>query len=236
MKIAVCDDSEEFNNSICEQLRRYAKESGELIKITTYTSGDRFLNQYDINKDIDILFLDIIMDGTSGIDVAHKVRESGDKVYIIFLTSTPKYVFEGYNVSATNYLIKPIKYNILKRELDRIKHIAAMNEKGIIIQKNDSGVYKIYLNDIQYVETYNRNTLYHTVHGNILSYKNMKQHTAELGYGFVRIHEGYIVNLRYILSLKNMEVILSNGESLRVSKSKYKLLKAKIIEYYSKEL
>lgn len=89
------------------------------------------MTSININKlHYDVIFMDIqlqsdIPSTTTGIDIAKKLRLSGFNNDIIFITSYHEYVFEGYNVSAFNFLLKPIKKETLYPVLNSLieKHI-----------------------------------------------------------------------------------------------------------------
>lgn len=87
----------------------------EVIK---YCSGEELL---EANlKDVDILLLDIKMDNINGMDVARKIRQSGNKMEIIFITSLIDYVQDGYEVKAYRYLLKPINFEV-RYSLEKIE-------------------------------------------------------------------------------------------------------------------
>lgn len=236
MKIVICDDDEFFLTKLNGYISKILSEKQINKKILSFISGEEFLRYYEKFKDIDMVFLDILMKDITGIQVAKKIREQDTSMQIFFITSISRYIMEGYNVRAANYLIKPVKYNTLYRELDKAIKLLQSRYKKYILEKNDFGIFKINQEDIRYIETFERNTLIHTAAGNILSYKNMKKHLELLGEDFYRIHESYIVNLNNIKSLLKMELELESGEILPVSKHRKKELMDQISIYYGNQL
>lgn len=236
MKIVLCDDDDErFLKQLGENIKIICDELNENLSIVNFASGDEFLKYYEIEKNIDIIFLDILMDGINGIQVAKEIRNKDNKMQIFFLTSIKNYVFEGYNLRAVNYLLKPISYNNLKKEISKaINNIRTYTDK-YIVERNDSGVYKVYIDDILFVETFLRNTQIHTCQEKVLSYKSMKKHYEIFEpEDFFRIHESYIVNLAYITKVKGYEVNLTNGMRLPVSKNRKKAFMERLAIYYGK--
>ena len=67
----------------------------------------------------DLIFMDIKMEKLNGLKTAEEIRRMDSTVGLIFLTSLKKYVWRGYEYGAVNYLLKPVKYGVLKMELDR---------------------------------------------------------------------------------------------------------------------
>ena len=68
---------------------------------------------------MDLVFLDIEMDGTSGMDTARTIRARDSRLLIVFVTGYPDYVFDGYTVRALDYLLKPIQIDKLACVLAR---------------------------------------------------------------------------------------------------------------------
>lgn len=150
IKIAVCEDEKETQLLIEDYLENILKDTSIEYEIQKYISGEELLESN--LKDIDILLLDIKMEKLNGMDTARKIREVDNEMEIIFVTSLIDYVQEGYEVRAYRYLLKPIELEELKKHvLACIKDIEINKESHITI-KNKSNTYKIYLNEIKYIE------------------------------------------------------------------------------------
>ncbi len=229
--LAICDDERLLVDSLTEQFRRYEQEAGEEIKITRYYDGLELIEKYD--PTIDLIFLDIQMKLVDGLRAAKRVRELDEKVGIIFLTTLTQYGLEGYQYQAMDYIIKPLKYARLKSELDSFLSRRRREENPFIIVTNDSGNYRIFLNSLRYVETFNRNLLFHTERENIICYKTMKEITQKLApQGFIRCHSSYLVNPFFVKGVKKLEITLITGETLPISQPKRKEFMERLTEYW----
>lgn len=229
--LAICDDERLLVDSLTEQFRRYALETGEEVRITTYYDGLELIEKYD--PTIDLIFLDIQMKLVDGLRAAKRVRELDEKVGIIFLTTLTQYGLEGYKYQALDYVIKPLKYARLKSELDSFLSRRCREENPFIIVSNDSGNYRILLNRLRYVETFNRNLLFHSEQENIICYKTMKEITQRLTpYGFIRCHSSYLVNPFFVKGVKKLEITLITGETLPISQPKRKEFMERLTEYW----
>ena len=230
--IAVCDDDALMADKICMVIlnffhkknneNRFAKQYN--IEVAQFLCGEALLES---DKQFDIVFLDIQMKLVNGLRTAER------KVGIIFLTTLTQCALEGYKYQATNYIIKPMKYVRLKAEMDDWRKHNRKNDSPAIVVANDSGKYKIFLNTLRYVETFNRNLLVHTEQENIICYRSMKELEQELAeHGFVRCHTSYIVNLFFVKGVNKLEITLVTGEIIPISQPKRKQFMEQLAEYW----
>lgn len=235
LHIAICDDEQKFVDHLTGLIRQYAAETSEEIKVTPYYDGLELIEKYD--PTIDLIFLDIQMKIINGLRTAERVRQMDEKVGIIFLTTLTQYGLEGYKYHAANYIIKPIKYVRLRDELNQFLARSRLDDSPSLVVKNDSGRYKIFLKNLRYIETFNRNLLFHTEQENILCYKSMKEIEQELkGQGFARSHSSYLVNLFYVKGVQKLEIRLITGEILPISQPKRKQFMEELTEYWGNML
>lgn len=231
LHIAICDDEKNFVAYLSDMLNQYSAETGEEIRISPYYDGMELIEGYDTT--IDLIFLDIQMKLLDGLKAAEHIRKLDEHVGIIFLTTMTQYGLKGYQYQAFNYIIKPMKYVRLRAEMDRWLKKYRRNDSPAITVSNDTGRYKIYLNSLRYVETFNRNLLLHTEQENIVCYKSMKDMERELaGLDFVRCHTSYLVNLSYVKGMKKLELHLTSGEIIPISQPKRKEFTQKLTEYW----
>ncbi|MDR2938762.1 MAG: LytTR family DNA-binding domain-containing protein [Clostridiales bacterium] len=233
--IAICDDEEPFRLGLKKLITDYAGESGVGIKVSAYSDGSELLENY--RTDIDLIFLDIKMEHVNGLKTAKAIRGKDSKVSIIFLTSAAGYALEGYKYQATNFIIKPIRYVRLKEELDRWVQGYRQEGQAFILVTNDTGKYKVFLNSLQYIETFGRNLMVHTEDKNIVTNRKMKELETELPPSvFVRCHTSYLISLLYVKRVGKLEVELTCGAVIPVSQPKRKLVMERLAEYWGDKL
>lgn len=233
--IAICDDENLFVDQLQNDIDRYAKEIGTDIRVTIYSDGAKLLQRYSM--DIDLIFLDIQMEHLDGLQTADAIRAMDGRVSIIFLTSMAQYALEGYKYNATNFIIKPIQYVRLKDELDKWRAAYRLEEQEHILISNDTGKYKVFLNNLQYIETFGRNLMVHTDKENIIAYRKLKKFEAELpATSFMRCHASYLVNLFYVKRVVKLDIELTNGERIPISQPKRKIVMEKLAEYWGERL
>ena len=101
MQIAVCEDEE----IVREQIKELIIEQKKDCQVVQFVSGEELLAAHE---SFDLIFLDIQLDGMTGIEVAREFRNRGDEVFLIFVTGAKEYIFDAFDVSAFQYLLKPI--------------------------------------------------------------------------------------------------------------------------------
>lgn len=234
--IAICDDEESIRKDLADKLKIFAENSGNTFRLLYFEDGAELINSYKI--DIDLIFLDIEMKTMDGVTTAEEIRKIDETVGIIFLTSYTKYALRGYNVGAMNYIIKPIHYSRLEREMERfLEKYNAVFQESIAIA-NDTGKYKVLLKDLMYIETRKGNVVLHlAANREVTVYKSMKEMEqvlpAEL---FQRCHTSYIVNMEYINGVRKLEIELMDGEILPISQPKRKSFMEELTKYWGKLL
>ena len=231
-KIAICDDEDILINELKENLERYAAETGNEFCFFVYHDGSELLEKY--NSEYDLIFMDIKMEQLNGLKATEAIRKIDSTVGIIFLTSLKQYVWKGYEYNAVNYLLKPVKYGVLKMELDRyFSHYQGKDEPYLSFS-NDSGKHKVLYKNLRYAETNKRNVMLHFENQEQVIYKNMKQISALLCSEplFAQCHQSFIVNLSYVKSVEGPELHLSTGEHIPVSQPKRKEFMVKLTDYW----
>jgi len=227
MRIGICEDNKTHAELLQAMAYEWAKGKNVVCEISAFKSAESFLFSKEDIEPFDVLLLDIQMDKMTGIDLAKKLREQNDDVVIIFITAVKDYVFEGYDVNALNYILKPVKKEKLFECLNSAYKSVNTSEKHIIV--NDT---KIPVKSIAYVEAQAHYISIFT-HDSEFAVKNpITAFFDELGEGFVFCHRSYIVNLGAVKQIKKEEVVLDSGKTVPVSRSKYKEVNEAFITYY----
>ena len=117
LQIAVVDDERNIISEITQKLEQYFSEQSVLFRVHPFENGQDFLAH---EQTFDIIFLDIRLDGLSGMDVAKTLRQGGVKSAIIFITVLHEYVYDAFEVEASDFLLKPLNDLRFSRTMDRI--------------------------------------------------------------------------------------------------------------------
>jgi len=159
--LGICDDEKHYRSIIRKYLEEILQSNVQSYEIHEFTSGEELLENYPNN--LDILILDIQMDGIDGMNTARRIRTFDSKVEIIFMTSYSEFMQEGYEVRAYRYLLKPINFEELKKHLLTCIKEIKLSKHNYIIIKNKSNTYKINSNEITYIEVQKKDMLIHTI-------------------------------------------------------------------------
>ncbi|MDE7310712.1 MAG: LytTR family DNA-binding domain-containing protein [Eubacterium sp.] len=221
MKLAICDDEKSLRRQLKHLAKIHLALKGIACEITEYESGNALLQKVNDNPP-DLLFLDIEMPGMGGMDTAKALRLAGFKMLIIFITAYPDYVFEGYEVQAFQYILKPYQETKIKQILDRAIDELHTHAAQYFLIEQKSGTLRIPFHEICYFKS-DRRTIHAKIQdGSTVSfYRKLGEVEAELPGFFQRIHNRYIVNLHYISRVEAAKCIC-NEKELPVSRT-YKL-------------
>lgn len=228
--IGICDSETAVRSLLTDFAERYRLETGTNVQLLCYNSGEKLLKNYML--ELDLIFLEIPFRKMNGLAVAERIRQQDLQVRIVFLTTVLNYVLEAYEAGVNNYLLKPLSYGKFCREISLALEKKNSAEALCFIEENKTGIYKIYLHRILYIETDKKHTLIHTQEDNITSYRQMKQHEALFaGTSLVRCHAAYLVNLRYFRKLEGMTLTLTDGTEIPVSRSRRAFVAEQIRKY-----
>lgn len=234
--IAICEDEDAFICELKENLMKYAAETEQEFCLFVYHDGSELLQKY--NSKYDLIFMDIKMEQMNGLKTAEEIRKIDSTVGLIFLTSWKQYVWKGYEYSAVNYLLKPVKYGVLKMELDRFFAHYHGKDEPYISFSNDNGKYKVFYKNLCYAETDKRNVMLHFEGQKQIIYKNMKQISSLLCAQpqFAQCHQSFVVNLSFVKSVEGLELIMITGERIPISQPKRKGFMKQLAEYIGGQL
>jgi len=108
MKICICDDSLDVHSDIKKRLNDKIN-SDDFFEFTDVFSGEELINFYKNKNTFDIIFLDIEMNGISGIDTAQEIRQYDSRVIIIFVSNHSQLMSDAFRVEALQFIVNPIR-------------------------------------------------------------------------------------------------------------------------------
>jgi DNA-binding LytR/AlgR family response regulator len=232
-KIAICDDemtSLMINRALTEQV---LEEEHIEYQITTFEDMYTMMKGVlDDNSDFDLLLSDILAVGMNGIEAAEEIRRLGDKLPIVFISSTAEYALDGYRVNALRYLQKPVQIDKLREALlEAYSNIGKKRTEYLSFQVADK-FYKVNYDDIIYLESMGRDTYVVTKTESITVHAKFSDMENKLPSDrFVRCHRSYIINMSEVKDIARYRFLTKCGVEIPISQLQYADVKQSFIDF-----
>lgn len=213
IKYIVIEDEPLARRGLVKLLKGY--EFLECLGMYGNTEDARMMME---EQQLDLIFLDINLPEESGWDFAQFIPPH---IQIIFTTAYPNYALESYELNALDYLLKPIAEDRLKKALDKaMGHFQQkVPEKDLtlssdhIFVKADRKLFRLELNEIQYIEAMKDYVMIHTRDKKLMVAMNIKTIFNQLpSTDFVRINKSFVVNLNKVESVDSHWVTIAGFE------------------------
>jgi len=228
MNILICEDMKYEADLLAD----FIAESGFEVNVAIYNNARDALAYVRSGADLDVCFLDILMPGMTGIELAEELREGGFKGFIVFLTGSNSYAPESYRVKAFDYLIKPAAPGRVKEVLAELdKAIKSADNGGVLIK--GAGVSRMLLfREISHLEVIQNIVHIQLIDGTVHRTRaTLAEVTPKLlgDSRFIQCHRSYIVNMGCIVALQGSSFIMRDGTNVPISR-KFSDAKLKYID------
>ncbi|MBR1669388.1 MAG: response regulator transcription factor [Butyrivibrio sp.] len=218
INLAIVEDEDTYAAQLTEFVLKFQEESGNVFRITRFRDGDEITNGY--KSEFDIILMDIEMKLMDGMTAAEEIRRLDQDVVIMFITNMTNYAIRGYQVAALDYVLKPVSYFAFSQKLDRAISKIKKSDSNIISISMPTGVKKLDIDSIFYIESEGHNLNFYTSSGQFTIRAKLSDFEAQLSaYNFFRSNKGYLVNLRYVDGVENGAAIIA-GKQLLISRAR----------------
>ena len=236
MKIAVCDDDKLDIVRLKKLIQAYDSDNNIGFSVSEYMTGSELLNAVRNGEDADIIFLDINMDDIDGLSVAKKIREHMDDVPIVLVTAFMNYALDGYKVRASRFLIKDDLDKTFNECMDDICGEIRKKSKYITFSCVE-GEIRLKVSDIILIETFGHKNMIKMSNQTYQIYEKLNVLEEQLrGYGFLRTHNSFLVNMMHIRGINSYVLTLDNGRQIPVPQARYKQVRQEYALFVGKEL
>ena len=223
------------------ELRFLLEETGRVESIEEVASARDavqhlvHIKEHDDER-CDVLFLDISMPKTSGMQLAEALHKLKNPPAVVFVTAYSEYALEAFKVNAVDYLVKPVETERLAQALARVRenvalHMQAQKSERISVEKGGKKIL-ISIDSIRFVMARDDYAYLQTDTDRYFSTVSLAQLEKRLdGHGFFRVHRGYLVNLSMVEEVEPVSggtlLLTLNGVSdkIPVSRRRVSLLK-----------
>ena len=220
--IAICDDSKQERQILAVLFKRYQELHATPLQIHIFQNGFSLLDAIDQGKRFDITILDILMPGENGIEIARNIRASGTDTEIIFLTSSPEYAVDSYEVK-------------FFASIDSI--LAELDEKdtaSFIIYTTEKQYSRIRVSSLVYGEVTHRTITLHladqTMISAVMTFTEF-QDILKAYPDFIYPHRSYAVNMHYIQYVTKSDIILTDGQKIPLSRNNYTKISEQFLNF-----
>ncbi len=232
MLIAVCDDEKFYREKVKKLLEHYFSGREINYTIQLFSSGEEFLQENENKVKFDIVFMDINMSRLDGIRTALQMRSVHSHTYIVLITAFIQYALEGYKVDAVRYIMKDTLDTALDECMDTILKKMQLSRINFSFLEGEKW---LYTDNIFYVESQRHKAVFFYLDEKMENYHIYEKldviEERLSGYGFLRIHKSYLVNMKHICRISNYTAYLDNGEELPVPRLKYQAVKEEFVAF-----
>ncbi|MGB8452382.1 MAG: LytTR family DNA-binding domain-containing protein [Anaerocolumna sp.] len=220
--IGICDD----DNIICSQIENiildYSSRNFLKIELSIFNSGESLMKIFNQQKFFDLIFLDIELGNMNGVEVGRQIRkvQKNYSTEIVYISGKDGYDRQLFDVQPLHFIPKPVNPSIviedLKLALERTQKLG-----GFFKYQKGYDTHKIPISEIIYFESLNREIRIVLANGEDFFYGKLEDIALSVTkYQFLQIHRSYLINYNHITILRYSEVVMSNGSTLPISRSK----------------
>lgn len=235
--IYLCDDNQQMRDKYSSLIYRFAYENRIAITLSIFESGEELMfHLYDDPNQVEIIYLDVLMGELNGMEAAKQLRQLGCKAEIIFITTCEDYVYEAFDTSPMQYLIKDSTSDERFEEIFLRAVSLTMEKNTKMFVCESSNVRKVIpIKDISYFEIWKRLIRVHDQGGEIFEYYGTMEQLEQqmVNKDFVRVHRSYMVNLQYIGKFQRSNLFLKTGDVIPIGVTYMKLVDRAFSDYIS---
>ena len=215
MKIAICEDLKSEQDSLFRLLSvelANRKIEGEIV---VFDSGEALLEAMQTEV-FPINFLDVYMDKVTGVEVAREIRARNKNAAIVFTTTSPDHMADGFDVGALHYLVKPYNPEDAHLALGRCLNVIGMSERFIEITV-DREKRKLLLSQILWTETQGKSCIIR-IQGESLRVNIVLPELLELidDTRFWQCQRSYAVNLDHVSRVKGGDFLMQDSHLIPI--------------------
>lgn len=232
MRIAIVDDIAQERQLLRQRLEHSLEARGVPGELTEFESGEAFLEAARQQR-FTAAFLDIYMDGISGMEAATQLRQFDPECLLIFSTTSTDHALEGFRVRAMHYLVKPYAQKDISQLMEEILARIPQPDRYIPVKANGSEV-QLQLRDIVYAEHFSHMIHIHTTFGKVLiTRQSFGEFIAPLKQEprFFQCSRGVVVNLEHAQDFDGTCFALDDGSSAQVSRELCKAARQAFMDF-----
>jgi DNA-binding LytR/AlgR family response regulator len=231
MNIAIVDDCEKDRSLLAQMIRQYGIMNQLDLSMEHFPSGEALLLNYQPFR-YTVIFLDIFMEGMSGIETAEKIRSTDEDTPLVFLTASNEHHPEAFSVFATAYLTKPVTEERLFRTLNHIMRLSTEPSERFSFTA-ERREYSLPYAEIVSIESDGNYLIITDRSGKTyrtrMTFSRLLQQVQDPR--FLVLMKGILVNMEYIELMRDSVCVMRNGRYFPLLMRKAKELKQQWLNY-----
>ena len=200
-------------------LNGYAEEHGLRLDVTHLSSAV----ELDEHRHYELVLMDIDLPGIDGLEAARELRTWDREVPLVFVTNLAQYALHGYEVSALDFLVKPVTYGALSLLMDKVLRVLERGANRAITLELREGPMVVYLHELVSVEVMRHDLFYLVcgmdepvrVRGSLAAAEKQLE-----GAAFVRVSKSCLANMTLIRRIDGDRLVMVDGTELWFSRAR----------------
>ena len=240
LQLAICDDQIEELNEVAKLLAEYARLHPETpFELRLFQSGHELLECIHTQGGFPLYLLVVMMPEPDGLALGAAIRERDADAVIIYLTVSPDYALESYDVQASGYLLKPLERTALFAQLDRVLDKMIQEQSQVLTVKTRECVSLIRPCELRYVEGTNHTTIFYLSKERIVTASrrgSLEEAVAPLleDERFLWVGTSFLVNMLYVESIRQDCFIMREGGKILIPRLKRRDVQKQFLEFILK--
>ena len=225
MRFALIEDKAEERERVSTMLSDFCGKRMLSFTMDVFTSGEEFLAAF-VPMNYDVVFMDIYMEGMTGIEAAQQMRAQDSHSFLIFLTTSAEHMGDAFSTHAFDYLLKPIQQDKFVKCLSDVLKLLPKQEDWLSFLSGGAQVHLL-RQDIYVLRSQGHSTI--VVGENLQEYpvsESFVSFTAPFMErdNFLLVSRGILVNLDHVTGFTERECLLQNGIRVPITLRKQKQL------------
>ncbi len=230
IRIGICDDLVDALHMHKEMVAHIMQKLGMNAEVKCFQSGEDLLWEIEQSGSMDILLMDIEMNGMNGVETARTIRKIDFFVILIFISLYDQYCKEMISVQPFAFIDKPVTEEQLESVLVHALEIEGARDEVFQFSYRKV-IRKLRIKDIRYFESSKREVFIHSINEIYSFYRKLdeiEQELAESNIKFIRVSKSFLTNTLFVKEFRYDRIVMDDGMELNIGPKYRKSIK----EYY----
>lgn len=229
--IGICDDDEAFCWETEKHIIKYCRSIHMKMETYIFTSGNDLSRFLQSGSPMDLLFLDIKLPDTSGIDIARTIRRKleNENLQIVFISGKKDYALHLFDARPLDFLVKPISYEKISHIMDTYCRLYAATKRYLEFSIHKQ-THRLDQRCILYLQSDAKIITLYTCTGKYQFYGKLSEYFPQLDSTlFVWVHKSFIINTNHVMEYHASSLVMIDGAHIPISKTRRKMVKEYIM-------